>query len=205
MKSKTGRIYIVLLFALLLWSCAVTDIDRSVNFSELRKFDWGKSEISVSHPLYKSDLIEKKIRNVVTAEFGKKGIAQDTKDPDFLVSYRTHTEKKKEQRPAYPAFFPYSFRGFYPYPFYGYFGYRFPAAYGFPGKVREYTEGTLILDILDADTGELVWRGSVSGNVDNAKNIQKQIEKGVRAILKKYPAVDPDEKKDILPQKDVIG
>ena len=40
-----------------------------------------------------------------------------------------------------------------------------------------YTEGTLIIDVTDAKTDELVWRGAVTGKVDDVSNLQKQIVK----------------------------
>ena len=70
--------------------------------------------------------------------------------------------------------------------------YAYPYPWMSPPTESEYTEGTLILDILDKDTGELVWRGSVSGNVEDTSNLRKQIDKGIRAIMKKYP-VSPGE------------
>lgn len=70
--------------------------------------------------------------------------------------------------------------------------------------VKEYTEGTLILDIIDRSTDELVWRGSVSGNVEGISRLRKQIEKGVKAIMKKYP-VTPDEPLNIGNDKNIIS
>jgi hypothetical protein len=65
-----------------------------------------------------------------------------------------------------------------------------------PPARRQYTEGTLILDIVDHQTDELVWRGSVSGNVDDVSTLKKQIEKGIKAIMKKYPVM-PGERLDL--------
>jgi hypothetical protein len=50
------------------------------------------------------------------------------------------------------------------------------------------TEGTLVVDVTDAKTDQLVWRGSVTGNINDTSSLQKQIDKAVKAILKKYPA-----------------
>jgi hypothetical protein len=65
-----------------------------------------------------------------------------------------------------------------------------------------FTEGTLIIDITDSKTKELVWRGTVSGNVDNVGDLEKQIRKGIKAILKKYPVTPqqplPVEDKDAI-------
>jgi hypothetical protein len=66
-----------------------------------------------------------------------------------------------------------------------------------------YTEGTLIIDILDTKTNEVVWRGTVAGKVDDVANLQKQIDKGIRAILKKYP-VTPDTAPVLMDKKENV-
>jgi len=61
----------------------------------------------------------------------------------------------------------------------------------------------LIIDILDAKSNEVVWRGTVTGKVDDVANLQKQIDKGIRAIMKKYP-VTPDSAPISLDKKDNV-
>lgn len=169
--------------------CAVTDVDQSANFHQYKTFAWGKSKVEVKNPAYKSDLINKRIKATVEKEFAKRGIALNPSRPDLKVSYHTYTEKKEQRMgnayygyPYYPRFYPYGFG----------WGWGFPYGYG-PAQPYTYTEGTLIIDITDARTNELVWRGTVSGNVNNVASLQRQIAKGVRAIMKKYP-VTPDQK-----------
>lgn len=84
---------------LLLGSCAVTDVSQDVDFSQYKTFGWGKAEISVSSPAYKSGLISSKIRKSVRGEFEKHGLVYKKNNPDLLVSYETFT-KEKEQMSA---------------------------------------------------------------------------------------------------------
>jgi hypothetical protein len=191
---------------LLLGSCAVTDISQDVDFSQYKTFGWGKAEISVSSPAYKSGLISSKIRKGVKAEFERHGLVYNKKNPDLLVSYETFTKEKEQLSAggygAYPFMMPgMYYRGFYPYMWGPYMPY---GAYG-PGRMSYYTEGTLIIDITDAKTKEHIWRGLVKGNVSDVKALQKSISKGVKAIMKKYPgAVDPTrENIDVAPKKKV--
>jgi hypothetical protein len=176
-------------------SCAVTDIDRSADFTQYRTFNWGKAESRVTSPEYKSDLIDKKIKTSVEKEFAKRGIVHNRKNPDFVVSFQTVTEKKAEHTGPYY----YGFRPFYPFSFYRYGGFGFPY-WGAGPSMYTYTEGTLIIDIRDKATNELVWRGSVNGNVNNVAGLQKQLDKAVKAIMKKYP-IRPEEAFPV--QKDV--
>jgi hypothetical protein len=202
MKNVTSYIMAVVLL-MVAGSCAVTDVDRSANFKSYRTFAWGESEVKVENPVYDSDLITKRIRNTVEKEFSKRGIRMDKKDPDFLVSYRTFTQQKQEVSGG--SYYGYGYP-FFPMRFYPYgFGWGFPyGAWGNPPRERYYTEGTLIIDITDKKTDELVWRGTVKGNVDDIADLQKQIAKGVKAIMKKYP-VTPDEPLPLISDEKVIG
>lgn len=203
MKRIGLNIFVMLTLLLVAAGCAVTDVDRKADFNRYRTFSWGASEIKVENPVYNSDLINKNIKTTVENEFAKRGIVLDRKDPDLVVSYHTYTEKKEQLTNNYPYYGGY---GFFP-RFYSYgFGWGFPYAgyYGYgAAQPRTYTEGMLIIDIADANSKEVIWRGTVSGNVDNIKKLERQIEKGVRAIMKKYPT--PASDKIQLPDKDAIG
>jgi hypothetical protein len=183
---KKVRLYTMAVMLLMIaGSCAVTDVDRSADFKSYRTYSWGKSEADVKKPAYNSDLISKNIRTTVEEEFAKRGIIRDKRNPDFLVSYKTYTEERRE--PNNGAYYGYGYP-FYPMRFYPYgFGWGYPYAWGVPPRERSFTEGTLIIDITDKATQELVWRGTVKGNVDNLSGLQRQIQKGIRAIMKKYP------------------
>jgi hypothetical protein len=168
-------------------SCAVTDFDKSADFKNYQTYAWGKSKADVSNPIYNSDLINDKIRTAVENEFAKRGIRKNEQDPDFIVNYHTYTREKQKASGGYPFGYPY-----YPFRFYPFvYGWGFPYYRMMPPAVSEYTEGTLIIDIVDRKSQDLVWRGTVSGDVENISGLKKQIEKGIKAIMKKYP-VTPD-------------
>jgi hypothetical protein len=117
-------------------------------------------------------------------------IIKTDKNPDVLVTYHTYTEKKEvTTRNNYPmgmgygwgyGGWGYGWGGYYPY--YGGFN-----NWNSVGDTYTYTEGVLIIDFIDNQTKEVVWRGSVDGNVDNADKINKKIEKAVQSIMKKTP------------------
>ena len=56
--------------------------------------------------------------------------------------------------------------------------------------VQSYTEGTLIVDMIDKERNELVWRGeatkAVSETTDQSK-VQERIRKVVDKLLEAYP------------------
>ncbi|MBI1769598.1 MAG: DUF4136 domain-containing protein [Bacteroidetes bacterium] len=190
---KQVSIFLVAVGILVCSSCAVTDFDHTANFAQYRSFVWGKSQIRTENPVYKSDLIDSNIKANIKNEFAKKGITYDAKKPDLLVNYEAYTEKKEQSYGGgfyyYPYYYPYYPIGYFPYGWYMMGG---PMPYwGQPQSYYSYTQGTLVLDIKDKKTGRLIWRGFVHGTVDNAKTLSKSISKGVKAIMKKYPAVPP--------------
>jgi hypothetical protein len=55
-------------------------------------------------------------------------------------------------------------------------------------RVRNYTEGTIVVDMYKAQEKELIWRGSVTGTVsDNPEKNVKKINKGLAKMFEKYP------------------
>ena len=53
---------------------------------------------------------------------------------------------------------------------------------------QDYKEGTLVVDLYDAKTKQLIWRGSAEDTVSNdaAKN-EKNLDKSVVKMFKKFP------------------
>lgn len=74
---------------------------------------------------------------------------------------------------------------------YGYGGY---GRWGYGGTggvdVRQYDEGTLIIDIIDMSKKELVWRGSGTGVISQSPSVEERTEKinnAVTEILGQFP------------------
>ncbi|TMB15002.1 MAG: DUF4136 domain-containing protein, partial [Deltaproteobacteria bacterium] len=54
--------------------------------------------------------------------------------------------------------------------------------------VTEYTQGTVIVDVIDPNTKELLWRGQGVAKVsDNEAQYEQDLWKTVTAILDKFP------------------
>lgn len=157
--------------------------DPTADFSDYRSFAWVQPDIQVQNPQYNNELITKNIQANVDEILLKKGMTINTKKPDLLLRFHTDTEKETTRgfySPAYPMIgYARIGRMLVPYNM-GYYGGGYSAPY-------TYTEGTLVIDAIDARTNKLVWQGSISAAL-NARKIDKQIEKGVSKIMKRYPA-----------------
>jgi hypothetical protein len=199
---KTINICMALAGILMLTSCAVTDIDKSADFAKYKTFGFGRPVIEVDDPAFKSELIDERITSTIRDEFQKRGLVYSGKNPDLIVTYQTYTSEKVARDYGYPS--PYGYYGYgrfyrfwgYPYAFWGY-----PSFY--PDRAYNYTEGTLIVDVNDRKSGDHIWRGLVRGKVTESA-LQKQVDKAVKAIAKKYPVKPADDRLKIPADQEVI-
>jgi len=98
-------------------SCAVTDIDRTADFSSYRTYVWGEPSVQVSNPAFHSGLIDREIKQAVKDEFAKRGVVYSASNADFIVSYKTFTENKEESTGGHYGYPFMPFGGFFPYGF----------------------------------------------------------------------------------------
>ena len=73
---------------------------------------------------------------------------------------------------------------------FGYSSHMRAGSIGFGTSVSEYDEGTLIIDIADAESSALVWRGSGSRRVGTSRNpdqLTEKVNRAVSEILSQFP------------------
>jgi hypothetical protein len=166
---------VLLMFVLVFASCnsvrVATDYDREVNFDQYQTFAFFKPGIDKAEI---SDLDKKRILRAIESEMMAKGFTK-SENPDLLVSIFTKT---KENINIYNNNFGYGYGwGWHPW----YWG-------AGPNTVNSTTDGTLYIDLIDAEDKELVWQGM--GTAALAKKVDKKQEKIneiVREIMEKYP------------------
>ncbi|WP_395042788.1 DUF4136 domain-containing protein [Flavobacterium sp.] len=165
--------FILLLFVLA--SCSSvsvnSDYDKKVDFTSYKTYAYLKNAID---KVEISDLDKKRILRSIDEAMTTKNFTK-SETPDVLISIFT---KENERVDVYNN----SGFGFGWSPFWGMgIGYN---------HVNTTPEGTLIIDILDAKTKELVWQGEGSGYL--TKNTDKKdarIKEFVDKILAQYPPV----------------
>ncbi|WP_234735692.1 DUF4136 domain-containing protein [Tellurirhabdus bombi] len=183
---KNAVFVIGLLFVL--GSCArpvTVDYNSRVNFDKYKTYAWMDSDVKAGqNPLYYNDIATQNVENSVNTVLNEKGLKQDESDPDVLIGYHFFVEKKTRTvtDPA-PLYGP-----FYGWGRWGWRGWG-PSWYGWGGpqsRTEQYNEGTVVVDIVDAKTRKLVWRGSVENAIADPARISAQLPKDVRKILEKY-------------------
>jgi Domain of unknown function (DUF4136) len=178
---KTVSFIVACLATALLLGCSsvsvTTDYDHDVSFAGLKTFAWMAASKDALNPnaqasMFKNSLVEKRFRTAVVTQLGAKGLKEDAANPDFLVMYYAGTQEKVNVTN------------------YGY-GYGRWGGYGGGGvDVQQYTQGTIILDFVDAKTKQLIWRsaatGALSSNPDPASSGEK-LDEVVAQMLAEYP------------------
>ncbi len=103
-------------------------------------------------------------------------------DPDLLVNYSVTVQKvqKVSTIPAAGPPPPYYYRGSY----YG----TWPS-YSYETWVREYDEGTLLIDVVDAKRHQLVWEAAGTGRLKKAltEDTEARARSAVALLFARYP------------------
>lgn len=162
------------------------DFDPGEDFSDLRSFDWMPEPADAPRDprIAGNTLFQKQVRDAVTTALEAKGFQPtSTSTPDFLVGYHASFDKRTSVQVLnnYYGYAPGWGWGYGA----GYAPYNYPSTY-----VYEYDEGTLIIDIVDADTRELVWRGSGTDEVNFSASPEKrkaQLNDTVNRVLGNFP------------------
>jgi len=172
--------------AALLASCSsvqvISDYDQKADFNTYKSYAFYKTGIDRAQI---SDLDKKRILRAIESEMSSRGFVKSD-SPDVLISIFT---KERERVDIYTNNFAWGG--------WGWGGFYNPWAWG-PGwgwggygnNVSTSTEGSLYIDVIDADKKELVWQGRGVGTLNNTRNIEKKeqrIKEFVAQILEEYP------------------
>jgi hypothetical protein len=183
------RQLLLLLFLVVLGGCSTmqiySDYDRAANFEGLQTYDWVKTEKEpAADPRLSDPLLDKRIRDLVEKQLAVQGYDQSsTGAPDFMVGYHVALEKKLAVSTMNDY---YGYRAGWGWSYGAGTGRVMPESY-----VYEYEQGSLIIDIVNPKTRELMWRGSAQAEV-NQKKSAEQLTKAVQRILQRFP---PKQKK----------
>ncbi len=127
-------------------------------------------------PFARNSLLDKRIRAAVNSHLSARGFRYlEEGESDFRLNYHVTF---KDRLVGSGSNFGYANRY-----------HRGAFSSGFNWCVRQYQEGTIIIDIVDRAKDQLVWRGwSVSRNRDGNFD-EAEIARAVRNVLMRFPPV----------------
>lgn len=141
-----------------------TDSDPAAPFASYKTYMWTTGTPSPN------PLGEQRLHEGVNAHLMVKGLTETTSMPDLYVA--THVTTREEQELVSTGF--------------GYGGWWGGGSYS--TSVHTYVKGTVIVDLYDAKTRKMVWRGSGTGTASSkpAKNADK-VADALEKMFEKYP------------------
>jgi hypothetical protein len=174
---KTQKVTFALITMMFLFAGAAsaqqvkTDFDRVANFAQYKTYSW-------THIKTKDPLDVDRIKNAVSTALTAKGWTQVDSGGDVSIVAMESTQNQQTLNTFYDGFG-------------GGWGWRRFGGGGFGESTTTtdtYKVGTVIVDLFDSKTKQLLWRGSASDTLSNnsGKNI-KNLDKGVEKMFKNFP------------------
>lgn len=176
---------LVLVFAGCAGVAVQTDYDpaKAPQLASYRTYAWLEQPVSnearVNNPIMRGV-----VQAAVERELAAKGLrrAAPGVDPDVRIAWAA-VVRDRVAIDTLPGWYGYSMGGWYG-PGWG---------FGAPmTRVREYVEGTLVVDLIDARANELVWRGVAESEVaDTAEQRAERLRESVHELFEGFPPARP--------------
>ena len=143
-------------------------MDDDVDFSILRTFTVRDVNVASQHPALGSPILRNQLRDATQATLAGRGLTAATNQPALIVDCSVRgvnftvdrTGRPVEQRNG---------RG------------------SRARKPRDFTEGTLVIDVTRADTRELVWRGVYHDSEQDPSKVAAALPAHAAKLLSQFP------------------
>ncbi len=163
-------------------SPTTVDYDRAsvAKFSQYKCFVIDSRETRSNYQdVVLSPIVDRRIESAITRTLSAKGMSQNCAQADFRVTFNTTTKTKTEINDLGVGPTPYRRR-----PYFGSYGYSHI-------DIDQYEQGTFIVDIIDNQSKELVWRGAYTKRLGWSAPSDTEVQEIVNEILASFP---PDPK-----------
>lgn len=189
-------IYSVFMVALmgLMASCgkdAYSSLDKSADFREFKSYAWLPTQKDTTDGnVFDNEITYVNLREAANKEMKARGYVMDTEDPDMLLMLRTDFQEESEvvRNYAYSGFYypGYYANPWYPYYYGGYYGGFYSQPFAYDYDVYNYVRGTVIIDVIDRDKKQLIWRGWSDERISDYGDIE-DLYNEVEDIFDEYP------------------
>ena len=170
--------FVILIAAAFAANCATltvsSHIERTANFADYVTYDWGPPDnLPVGDPrLDNNPFFQDHLQGAIEKRLAAKGYERAlTGEPDLLVHYHASVNQKVDV-------------------------YEVDTRYGYcygncQPQVVDFEQGTLVIDVVDAATGKVVWRGwaqdVMNGVIDDQRRLEKQVDESVDKMMVLLP------------------
>jgi hypothetical protein len=189
LNRRVLKLLPILLLTLAISSCSsikvAADYDKEANFANYKTFAFFKTGIDKAEI---SDIDKRRILRAVESELLTQGYTK-SENPDLLVSIFTKSQQRVDVYNNNWGMGAWGWGG------YGPWGMGGPGGWGMNQQpmVSTQSEGTLFIDLIDANKKELVWQGMGTGYLP--RNIEKKDERIKEFVSKVMEKFSPEVKK----------
>jgi uncharacterized protein DUF4136 len=151
------------LMTFLLLAAATTtsvEYDPQIDFSRYETWSWHRAVTPAAHPV-----TDKRIREAIETGLAARGISRVDRDGTLLVVYHASKTIEIDLVPIKSG------------------------VASTPTRIRYVEKGSLVVDLLDAASGDVVWRGHAVGALRfGPSEIAEQVKAAVEKLLENFPS-----------------
>lgn len=159
-----------------------TDYDHQTDFSTYTTFAWFQADENLGPTDGPSQLVDRRIRNAIAENLKASGLRRaESGNADLTITYYATLNSQMQFHTTgwgYGAGWGW--------------GPRWGYGYGFwPGwtttTVHTYHEGTIIIDIIDREQNQLVWRGVTARVLGKKSHSDEEIDQAMSRVFADFP------------------
>ncbi|MEG9326426.1 DUF4136 domain-containing protein [Salinimicrobium catena] len=192
-KVKTYSI-LFLMLSVVLMSCGPkvnTNKKTAKDLDSFSSYAFLPNQDTIKTTAYDNRYVNEVVIDEINENMQDQDYRLDRNQPDLLVYYHLMMDEEVAVN-ATPVYTNYSYYrpGYYVGPYYRNYAYNnyftIPRIAGTAIEQIPYKEGTIVIDLIDRRTNEIIWRGRAN-DVVTPNNLEEELRQYVNAIFEKFP------------------
>lgn len=196
MKFLKMKIYSIafLMFSILLVSCGPkvnTNKKTAKDLDSFSSYAFLPNQDTIKTTEYDNRYVNEIVIDEINENMQDQDYRLDRNQPDLLVYYHLMMDEEVAVN-ATPVYTNYSYYrpGYYVGPYYRNYAYNnyftIPRIAGTSIEQIPYKEGTIVIDLINRRTNEIIWRGRAN-DVVTPNNLEEELRQYVNAIFDEFP------------------
>jgi hypothetical protein len=158
-----------------------SDFDPQASFSGFNTYSWAdRTPTGDDDPRVYNDIVDGRIKLAADRALEAKGYRKVTDNPDFYVAWHGAIDGKMNVT---------TINSHYGYGW-GWYGYGRMGMGASQTYVNEWDEGTLLIDVIDGGTNNLVWRGTATAELRESRSAdeaQRRLDDILANLFDRFP------------------
>ena len=194
MKSKNYLFGISVILILLIVGCGPkvsTDKKTSRDMSNYSSYSFLPNQDTILNSNYDNEYVNEIVIDAINKNMREQNLRLERNQPDLLVYYHLMFDEEMAVN-ASPIYTDYSYYrpGYYVGPYYRNYIYNnyftIPRLSGTGIEQVPYKEGTIVVDLIDRRTNEIIWRGRAN-DIVQPNDLEEEIRTYIDEIFEEFP------------------